>query len=74
MKSEWLTCRICEAKLKFMKYDISAHLKTAHAMDLDTYEAKHMKVIHYSFTILMLKINVHQGAQFVKLSAAALTF
>ncbi len=48
MKSEWLTCRICEAKLKFMKYDISAHLKTAHAMDLDTYEAKHMKVIHYS--------------------------
>jgi hypothetical protein len=47
VKSEWLTCRICEAKLKFMKYDISAHLKAAHAMDLDTYEAKHMKVIHY---------------------------
>jgi hypothetical protein len=62
VKSEWLTCRICEAKLKFMKYDISAHLKTAHAMDLDTYEAKFMKVILYSFTNLMLKINLYQVA------------
>ncbi len=56
-----------------MKYDISAHLKAAHAMDLDTYEAKHMKVVHYSFTILSLTINLnHHVAQFVKLSTALL--
>jgi hypothetical protein len=41
--SHWLPCRLCDAKVKFTREAVAAHLRTSHGLDIPTYEEHYME-------------------------------